>query len=219
MIKTEELIFRLFLATIIGGIIGAERETTRRPAGLRTHTLVTLGSALYMLLSLYGHDKAKALGLNTDPHRIAAQVVSGMGFLGAGTIIRTQGKVYGLTTAANLWVCAAIGLCIGGGYYFISIISAFIVLITLVTVTSDETKSFKVEYKKLIITSEDRNGLMKDIGKSLADNHITIQKVGLLKNQNNLDINILLKLPFNMNSDIIFSSIEKIDGVKTVSIE
>lgn len=105
-----DIFLKLLVATVLGGLIGLEREAHDRPAGLRTHTLVCLGSAIYMILSMSFSKDGTA-----DPGRIAAQVATGVGFLGAGTIIRHGNSVRGLTTAASIWAVAAIGLCVGRG--------------------------------------------------------------------------------------------------------
>ena len=119
---------RLMLATILGGLIGWEREHAHRPAGLRTNMLVSLGAALFTILSLHG------FGLQTDPSRVAAQIVTGIGFLGAGTLLRTGEWVRGLTTAAGLWTVAAIGMAVGVGFYWLAIAATAIALIVLVIV-------------------------------------------------------------------------------------
>ncbi|MBQ9079880.1 MAG: MgtC/SapB family protein [Clostridia bacterium] len=120
------IIIRMVLAVICGGLIGLERETKRRPAGFRTHTLVCLGAAMTMMTSQF----LMTEGWTTDPARLGAQVVAGIGFIGAGTIIVTRRhKVKGLTTAAGLWVSAIIGLAIGTGYYEAGLITTVLVLI------------------------------------------------------------------------------------------
>src|SRR5690606_42014922 len=107
---------RLFLAALLGGIIGLEREATGKPAGFRTNLLICLGAALITEISIaIAHDTALQQPLQADPGRIAAQIVSGIGFLGAGTIMQTRGSVTGLTTAATKWVVAAIGMATGAG--------------------------------------------------------------------------------------------------------
>ena len=111
----DESLLRLALAAILGGLIGVERELREREAGLRTHLLVALGSALFTIVGAYGfHD----FGSKVDPTRVAAQIVTGIGFLGAGTIIREGISVRGLTTAGSLWIVAAIGMASGAGYYW-----------------------------------------------------------------------------------------------------
>src|SRR6476646_7576937 len=116
-----EVSFRLGLAAVLGGAIGVERELRDREAGIRTHLLVSLGSALFTLVSAYGFHEFLTSGdavVRADPTRIAAQIVTGIGFLGAGAIIREGLSIRGLTTAATLWVVAAIGMACGAGYYW-----------------------------------------------------------------------------------------------------
>ncbi len=130
MVAPLSIIGRLVLAVILGGLIGFEREVQRRSAGLRTHILVSLGSCLIMLTSLYVFDIYKDSAA-LDPARIAAGVITGIGFLGAGTIIRSGEAVRGLTTAASLWLVAGIGLGIGCGFYLASLITAILTIVVL----------------------------------------------------------------------------------------
>lgn len=123
---------RVVVAAVLGGIIGFEREKENKPAGLRTHILVSMGCALFMLVSIYSPLLTESFA--SDPTRIAAQIVTGIGFLGAGSIIRARGSVYGLTTAASIWTVAAIGMAVGSGFYggaFIGTVLAWIVLSAL----------------------------------------------------------------------------------------
>lgn len=116
------MIGRLLLSAFLAGIIGYEREILKKPAGLRTHILVGTGSTLFTLLSFYSFPQ--------DPARIAANIIMGIGFIGAGTVLQMREKVAGLTTAASLWVCAAIGMSVALGYYLVSIImTAFVFLV------------------------------------------------------------------------------------------
>lgn len=131
MLSNYQILARLLLATILSGIIGFEREAHGRAAGFRTHILVCIGSTLIMMTSMYIFDIYKGIA-TVDPSRIAAQVVTGMGFLGAGAILRSGETIRGLTTAASLWAVAGIGLAIGCGFYFASLVSAALVFITLV---------------------------------------------------------------------------------------
>ena len=126
----RDIILRLVLSIVLSGVIGLERQVQRRTAGLRTHVLVCLGSCLIMLTSLYIFDIFKN-EVPLDPARIAAGVITGIGFLGAGTIIRYGETVKGLTTAASLWVVAGIGLAVGCGFYSGAITATVLVLITL----------------------------------------------------------------------------------------
>jgi putative Mg2+ transporter-C (MgtC) family protein len=130
-----EFILRIFTAAILGGLIGLEREWRAKEAGLRTHFLVALGSAVFMIVSAYGFRDVVMDGMTSrwDVSRVAAQVVSGIGFIGAGTIIfrKAENIVSGLTTAAGLWVTAAIGLACGGGMYILASVSTVLVLFGL----------------------------------------------------------------------------------------
>ena len=129
-----EFLLRLLCAAVMGGLIGLEREYRAKEAGFRTHFLVAMGSALFMIVSAYGFNDALTSDLHRwDVSRVAAQVVSGIGFIGAGTIIfrKTENVVVGLTTAAGLWVTAAIGLACGGGMYVLAIGSTLMVLVGL----------------------------------------------------------------------------------------
>lgn len=143
-----QMIIRLLLTVVLSGLIGLERQVHRRDAGLRTHILVALGSCLIMLTSLYVFDIYKDQ-VTLDPVRIAAGVVTGIGFLGAGTIIRESDGVRGLTTAASLWVVAGIGLAVGVGFNKIAIYTTILVLIVL----------HFLRYIELPLTKEDKHGL------------------------------------------------------------
>ena len=129
-----EFILRIFVAALLGGAIGLEREYRAKEAGMRTHFLVALGSALFMIVSAYGFEGALGSPEHRwDVSRVAAQVVSGIGFIGAGTIIfhKSENVVRGLTTAAGLWVTAAIGLACGGGMYILATAATILVLVGL----------------------------------------------------------------------------------------
>ena len=138
-IEWPEILLRLALAAGLTGAIGLERELRERSAGLRTHMLVGVGSALFTIVSAYAwSDFAFGGGLTFDPTRIAAQIVTGIGFLGAGAIMRTGSGVQGLTTAATVWVNAALGVAAGGGEYHLAIIGAAITMIVLLVLVPIE---------------------------------------------------------------------------------
>jgi putative Mg2+ transporter-C (MgtC) family protein len=184
-ISELELSIRIVGALVLGGLVGLERELGDHPAGFRTHILVCLGSTLIILLSIYGFSAfAYEANVRMDPARLAAQVVSGIGFLGAGTILRTGTTVSGLTTAASLWVVAAIGLAVGAGFYFGALLTTLLVVITLfllnkferaisrkrnnrvITIRvidlhknlqniSDQLEKYKIQVTKLLIEQQD----------------------------------------------------------------
>ncbi len=135
------IVIRIILSVICGGLIGLEREDKRRPAGFRTHVLVCLGSSIIMILSEYMfHTYKDEFGISIDPLRLGAQVISGIGFLGAGTIIQHGTSIKGLTTAASLWTVAAIGLALGSGFYLLGILSSVTVVFILIVFNSIEKK-------------------------------------------------------------------------------
>ena len=124
LLTDTELIQRLLLAAVIGGFIGAERELRRKSAGFRTNILIGLGAAIFTLAGM-------SMGTSSDPARVAAQVVTGIGFLGAGAILRNRDGVHGLTTAATVWVNAALGVAAGGGQFHLAIVGGAIVIAVL----------------------------------------------------------------------------------------
>jgi putative Mg2+ transporter-C (MgtC) family protein len=138
-------LFRLFLGLIAGGIIGINREKINRAAGFRTHILICMGSCLLMLISIY-----MTIYKGGDAGRIAAQVVTGIGFLGAGAIIKLGDHIKGLTTAASIWISAAIGLAIGAGMLWIAMAATLLVLFTLVIMEKIERVLFKKRYFKSV---------------------------------------------------------------------
>jgi len=131
MLSDVSLTLRLLLAALLGSVIGFERERLLWAAGLRTHMLVSVGSCLIMIVSAYGFSSVLGPHVILDPSRVAAQVVTGIGFLGAGSIILRNEVVKGLTTAASLWAVAAVGLAVGGGLYYASVAATFIILVIL----------------------------------------------------------------------------------------
>jgi len=128
-ISWEEVLLRMVVAAVLGAAIGVERELRERQAGLRTHILVSVGAALFTLAGAYGFSDFPSR--TVDPTRVAAQIVTGIGFLGAGAIIRQGPAIRGLTTAATLWIVAAIGMASGGGFYDAAVITTVLVIVSL----------------------------------------------------------------------------------------
>ncbi len=160
-----ELVFivRLILALFLGGMIGMERQWKKKgsiasAAGFRTHILVTVGACIFTLVSismpLIIENMSGGIVNNADPGRIAAQVVSGIGFIGAGAILQSKGRIHGLTTAASLWVAAAIGVAVGAGLYMTSIVATVLTLVTLRWFSSLELKADQIIAKKEAASEE-----------------------------------------------------------------
>ena len=148
---TGEFILTIFIAAMLGGAIGFEREYRSKEAGFRTHFLVGLGSALFMVLSMHGFDGFEGqpgVIIQRDPARMAAQVVSGIGFIGAGTIIFQKNVVKGLTTAAGLWVTSAIGMTAGVGMYALATAATIMVLVCLEAMNFLHHRVFKHRHRE-----------------------------------------------------------------------
>ena len=127
-----EIVLRLLCAMFVGAVIGTERELTHRPAGMRTHMLVALGSCVVMITSQMIFHQYRAFGATPDPARLSAQVITGVGFLGAGTILKEGPSIKGLTTAASVWAVACLGIAVGGGYYALGILGTVGMIVILV---------------------------------------------------------------------------------------
>lgn len=207
------MILRLSLAVVLGGSIGFEREVRNRPAGLRTHVLVTLGATLIMLISMYGFNGG-------DPARLAAQVVSGIGFLGAGTILRDDSGVRGLTTAASIWVCGGIGLALGNGYYGGALVTTFFVLISLVLLGLFEKRVLVSKYHKFEFECRERLGLIGEISGVFARYKMSIIdiKIKSTEEDNNQMLNIVMqiKMEDKAHIEVLMESLFNIDGVTGV---
>ncbi len=155
MISDWEMIARLLGAAVLGGVVGFERERLLWAAGLRTHMLVCVGSALIIIVSAYGFNDVIGKNIVLDPSRIAAQVVSGVGFLGAGTILFRGEAVKGLTTAASLWAVAGIGLAAGSGLYVAAIACTVIILIVLAGMKPiEERYRNRIQTRTLVVLAE-----------------------------------------------------------------
>lgn len=217
MLSVKEVTFRLILSVFLSGIIGIERESIKRPAGLRTHILVCVGSTLVMLTSLFIFDMFKEQTA-LQPDRLGAQVISGIGFLGAGTIIRQGDTVRGLTTAASLWAVACIGIAIGAGFYIGAIISVLLVLVTLLSFSRVE-KRIKVRsnYLNLEITAINKPGQLGKICKTIGDLGGHILSIELEPEDDQIEIvNLIIKVPnLSLKNDLI-NKLSNEDGVVNV---
>src|SRR5690554_2099366 len=166
-----EIAVRLLLSLVLAGLIGLERESLGRPAGFRTHILVGMGSTLIMIVSMYAF---LGFGIDNDPGRIAAQVVSGIGFLGAGTIMREGANIRGLTTAASLWTVAGIGLTVGAGLYFAAIVATILVVLTLVLLNKLEWAYLTSKNEIISIYVQDTPGQLARVFAIMAKHHVQV---------------------------------------------
>jgi putative Mg2+ transporter-C (MgtC) family protein len=220
-----EIIFRLVLASILGGFIGLEREVHGREAGVRTYLLVSLGSALIMVVSEYLFFKYEGRipgeFFRVDPGRIAAQAITGMGFLGAGVILRYKDTIRGLTTAACMWVVSAIGLAIGSGYYLFGSTVSGITLLSLIGLKVFEKKLSKDWYQEMVIVSEDVETQFGRIQEVINKHKFKVINFGLKKDLDRKEMTVTYRLRLravqpdrNMVKEIF-----EIKGVKCVEIK
>lgn len=222
------MVLRLIVAAILGGIVGMERGSGDRPAGFRTHILVCVGSALFMLVSIYGFDDIAPvttnleddIGTRRDTARIAAQVVSGIGFLGAGTILHEGLTIKGLTTAASLWIVSAIGLAVGSGMYLLSIVATMLTMLTLVTFRTWEKRfaGNRSERRFIRVVTRNTPGIITEITGYLAECGIKVKTLNVKSDNknNNIILEIYLKIDKNIDMGMVADGIQNIDGVLTL---
>ncbi|HQG77162.1 MAG TPA: MgtC/SapB family protein [Bacteroidales bacterium] len=217
MISWTEILLRLLLASLFGALIGLERERKNWAAGLRTHMMVCVGSCLIMIVSAFGF--ADILGtphVTLDPSRIAAQVVTGIGFIGAGTILLSkEGIIHGLTTAAGLWTVAAIGLATGGGLYFAAGATTVIALIILWALQPFERIfSGRFRYNSLRIVTDNivllRNLLNNDVFK--------IESLSVEKGDDGMVLNLRIAKQDQKSIETIIRELENNPNVKEITL-
>jgi putative Mg2+ transporter-C (MgtC) family protein len=217
MISEVQIILRLLAAAGLGAIIGLERERDNQPAGLRTHMILVIGSALAMILSIN-----IAVQFDGDPARLAAQVISGIGFLGAGAILRYGFNVKGLTTATTLWSMAIVGLAVGYGYHLIGLVTTILMLLTLTVINLLEKKFIRTSIARtFIVQAVDRPGIVKDIRKvitRLSEKIITFTIQKNIKNKR-LRISIAAHVKVGEKMENLTEAISAIDGVRALKIE
>jgi len=212
-ITNAEIAARLVLALILGGLVGLERESHGRPAGFRTHILVSMGSALIMIVSAYAFQAGRSY-----PGRIAAQVVSGIGFLGAGTIMREGATIRGLTTAASLWTTAGIGLTVGSGLYFPAILGTVLVVLTLVALNQLEWRYITTKHEALTMVIHDTPGQLARVFAVLAKYDVDVKNVELTGDdlgEAKLDLQVDISPKFSRVS--IIEELVSTPGVKRAS--
>lgn len=207
--------FKLLVACLLGGLIGYQRESSHRPAGLRTHILVCVGSALVMVTSEYIFNVYKGV-TNLDPARLGAQVISGIGFLGAGTILRDGSTVKGLTTAAGLWAVSCIGIAIGAGFYSGGITAALLVYLTLLISKDWDVAIDKKGYSnKIKISVPNTPGTIGKIESMLSEKNISIKTMKVIPSSNNenLDFIIYINSPDSKIREDIATLLKESDDV------
>lgn len=217
MISTGEMILRLVVSVLLGAAVGYERERDNQPAGLRTHMILVLGACLAMILSINIGAKH-----GTDPARLAAQVIAGIGFLGAGAILRYGFNVKGLTTAATLWTMAIVGMAVGYGYYLISVVTTALMLIILSVVNIIEHRFIRTNVVRTItIESHGGTGQIRTIRKAinqLAERIINFSVQRNIKGDR-IRIQVVAELDRNEKLEHLVETLSNLEGVRAVKIE
>lgn len=212
-----EILIRLLTSIALGALIGIERERRNRPAGLRTHILVSLGSALFTITSI---QFSKAYG-NVDPSRVAANIVTGIGFLGAGAIMKEGLTIKGLTTAATIWVSSAIGLSCGMGFYIPAILTSISTLLILILLRGFELEKLgKGKNLKIFnIKVTDRPGQLGKIGTIFGQYGIHIKNVKFERDEKFLNIEFIVSVPENIEIKDVCDELSKQDFIIEISTE
>jgi putative Mg2+ transporter-C (MgtC) family protein len=217
-ISEVDVIWRIILSCVLGGLIGLERESLNKSAGFRTHILVCVGSALLMIVSQEIYFMYQ--GTSTiDPGRIAAQVVSGIGFLGAGTIMGEGATVKGLTTAASLWVVAGVGLAAGAGLYFPALVTTGVVFLSLIYLGKVEKLiSGSTNVTVLTVTAENRPGQLGKVGSFLGEHGILILNIQMkqMADEKRVMFEIDIRLPPHTDINELLYELSDISGVYRV---
>jgi putative Mg2+ transporter-C (MgtC) family protein len=210
-----ELLGRLLLAAVLGGAIGAERELNDQAAGLRTHMLLTIGACLFTLVSAYGFGAGPR-----DPSRLAAQIVTGIGFLGGGAIVRHGLTVKGLTTAASIWATAAVGVAVGAGQYLLGVGGALLVSVTLLGLrrVGALLQRWGVSREALVLTT--RPGFdVKRIVEAVRDEAVELRGLDRQEGDDEDRIALVVKLRPRYRTEQLLDVLGRLDGVRQVEWE
>lgn len=212
-------VLKLFISFLLGSIIGVERQVRRQSAGMRTITLICIGSTAATLLSIWIPQSYPHL-LNGDPGRIAAQIITGIGFLGAGAIMQSRGSVRGLTTAASIWVIAIVGMCVGAGLYLPAIATTLGTLFVLITLERvEKRKLFVGEVKVLTIQYSNDHPDSERVVALMKRHAIFVFNISISKDFENHTSQVHLRIQANPldTFDAIFEELRSHDGVRSVT--
>lgn len=213
-LNLASLLLRVVLAIVMGGIIGSERTDKNHPAGLRTHILVCLGSTMVMITSQY---VSKYLHANVDITRMGAQVISGIGFLGAGTIIMNGGRVKGLTTAAGLWATACMGLAIGIGFYEGALIAGIAIFSVLIFLSNISVKLQTMSSQNDLLMLINTLAQLEEVSKQLSKLKIAVGNVEFMHSDNTgIAVLFSVKMPDRMKKKAAIDTLNQLDGVHVI---
>lgn len=214
-----EYVLRLATACLCGACVGFERSRRFKDAGVRTHVMVTLGAALIMVVSKYGFQDIPALEMmKVDASRVASNVVTGVGFLGAGVIFFKGSTIKGLTTAAGLWTTAGIGLALGSGMYFIGIASAVIMIIAQFILHRVLKSVDSYSTSEISVTLENENGAIEEFRGQLEKENLVIQACKIIKDREEgvIKLKATVRMPHDMEFEDVVRVVENNDKIKSI---
>lgn len=211
----------LFLAAVVGGAVGLERELHGQPAGLRTHMVLSIGASLAAELSILFSHAFTVPGHPSDPARLAAQVISGVGFLGAGAIVRYGANIKGLTTAASLWTTAILGLACGSGFGGLAAVGAVMVVVTLRVVRAVERRFFSSYHSHALeLSLEDRPGIVRDLQAALEGLGIRVMSTSVsVVGPTALNVSMVVRKPDGLTFDKLIGAMRTQVGAQQIRIE
>ena len=213
-----ELVLRVLFACVLGSIIGLERSRKHKAAGVRTYIIVAIGAAIFTIVSKYGFLSIAAEKTRVDVSRVAHTIVTGVGFLGAGIIVSKGDKIQGLTTAAGVWVMAAIGIACGTGMYIPALCAAILILITQ-TIMREWTAFEQVKYGKIMVQLDDSVETLKEFKNFLERKGIVICKTNIKQQENQMMYTFRIRVPENADVVEMAALIVGIKEVKMVDLE
>lgn len=222
MISETQIILRVLVGAVLGAAVGLERERQDQPAGLRTHMILVIGATLAMVLSVnLGYLFARP-GTPADPARLAAQVISGIGFLGAGAILRYGFTVKGLTTATSLWTMAIVGMAVGAGYYLIGVVTTVMILVVLALLNIIEDRFLRTSVSRFLsIEASYKKGVVKNIRHIVEEFSDSVSSFNIQKSvkDKRMRIQIVARISQDQKLEDLIDNLSDISGVRNLKVE
>ena len=222
MISETQIILRVLVGAVLGAAVGLERERQDQPAGLRTHMILVIGATLAMVLSVnLGYLFARP-GTPADPARLAAQVISGIGFLGAGAILRYGFTVKGLTTATSLWTMAIVGMAVGAGYYLIGVVTTVMILVVLALLNIIENRFLRTSISRFLsIEASYKKGVVKNIRHIVEEFSDSVSSFNIQKSvkDKRMRIQIVARISRDQKLEDLIDNLSDISGVRNLKVE
>lgn len=212
-----EYFIRILIAAVCGAVIGLERRKRFKDAGIRTHLILSIGCAVIMIVSKYAFIDSHNMGLNVDAARVASNIITGVGFLGAGVIFVKSGSVRGLTTAAGIWTTAAIGMAIGAGFYLIGIATTILLLVLQILLYRLVPALESIEVAELLIRAKRTPNILNTIKDELDKSNVFISTMKVKKNSEDLEVRFSVKVHKDHSLQALFEILSSNDDIIEIS--